>query len=395
MRVLMFGWEFPPFNSGGLGVACEGLVRALRQNRVDIVFVLPKKLPVDLPFVRFASTGDLPERHVVNSVLTPYITSERYEKEKRGIHDELYGNDIFSEVRRYGKRGGALALQETFDLIHAHDWLSFPAGLEAKRLTGKPLVVHVHATEYDRTGGNRPHQEIVRIEREGMLGADLVVAVSNFVRETIVSRYGIPPEKVYVCHNGIDIPASSSGMLHALKRSGKKIVLFVGRLTLQKGPEYFLRAAKIVLQYEPKALFVISGSGEMERQLIEESAALGLRDRVIFTGFLRGEDLIKVYQMADVFVMPSVSEPFGLTALEAASLKVPLVLSKQSGVKEVLKHSLVIDFWDVRGMAERIVVLLRHPALRETLASQAEGVARNSTWGKAAEALLQTYSVLQ
>lgn len=388
----MFGWEFPPFNSGGLGVACEGLTRALRRRGIQVVFVLPKKLDIKLGFIRFAAPAGSEKQVAVNAVLSPYLTSGLYDERLKVLSDRgFYGENVFSEVYRYGERAAMIARGEKFDIIHAHDWLSYPAGIAAKRASGKPLVMHVHATEYDRTGGNRPDWRILEIEKEGFLAADLVIAVSGFVRDAVISRYGISPEKVVVCHNGIDPREPFYSALPALKRAGRKIVLFVGRLTLQKGPDYFLRAARLVLAHEPKALFVVAGSGDMERRLIEDSALLGLRDRVIFTGFLRGYDLDRLYHLADVFVMPSVSEPFGLTALEAAQAGVPAVISRQSGVKEVMKHALLADFWDIRALAERILGLLRYAPLREMMRVSAQKETENITWDRAAETLLHLY----
>ena len=398
----MFGWEFPPFNSGGLGVACAGLSRALTQKGVEIIFVLPKQIRLSNSPGRFVFADELipdifKRKVAVNSLLTPYATPQSYRNARAEYAEyEPYGNDLFFEVRRYGRAGALIASRETFDIIHAHDWLSSVAGIAAKKASGKPLIVHVHATEYDRTGGEHPHPEVCRLEKEGFEAADLILAVSRFTKDQVIHRYGISPHKIQVCYNGIEqasVPAAAQKLL-PLKLLNKKVVLFVGRLTLQKGPDYFLQAAELVASYEPDAFFVIAGSGDMERQIIAQSVGLGLQNRLAFAGFLRGEELRGVYASADVFVLPSVSEPFGLTALEAAEAGVPVVLSKQSGVAELLRHCFKVDFWDVREMAAKIVALLRYPALREAISAGAKGDAARSTWERSAERCIGLYEKL-
>src|SRR3989344_5649786 len=375
LKVLMFGWEFPPYNSGGLGTACEGLASALSSENVSITFVLPKTLDISSPFVhlKFADKF-LPNVSLtaINSLLKPYITSAAYGK-LRDVSAGMYGTTLLEEVKLYALRAAELAESEDFDVIHAHDWLSFPAGLAAKKASGKPLVVHVHATDFDRTGGGGVNQDVYDMERRGMQEADAVVAVSDFTKRIIVDRYGIHPGKVTVVHNGIDISADKrkggeyEKRLKALSSAGKKIVLFVGRITLQKGPDYFLRAAKRVLDVCPDTRFVIAGSGDMEWQVLREAAWLGISDKVMFAGFVRGEELTGLYRAADLFVMPSVSEPFGLTALEAVRNGTPVILSKQSGVSEVIQHAIKVDFWDIDAMADAIAGGLYHKSLGDTL----------------------------
>ncbi|HTR18862.1 MAG TPA: glycosyltransferase family 4 protein [Candidatus Paceibacterota bacterium] len=387
-RVLMFGWEFPPHNSGGLGVACQGLTRAMAARGIDIIFVMPKKLDVNASWARFVFADTELETRVVNSTLKPYVTGNGY---ARALHDiGIYGRDLLSEVRRYALLGGQIAKEEQFDVIYAHDWLSFGAGVEAKRVSGKPLIVHVHATEFDRCGGPLGvNKDVYDIEKEGMEAADRVIAVSQYTKDIITRHYGIPDWKIKVIHNGIDEATQPHGAasrlrLSSLKASGYSIVLFLGRITLQKGPDYFLRAAKSVLMRDPKVVFLLSGSGDMERQMMDLAAQLGISDRVLFTGFLSGSDRHEVYAAADLFIMPSVSEPFGITALEAMKTGAPVLVSKQSGVAEAVKHALKVDFWDVDEMTNKILGVVRHKGLRQSLSENGRREVANLTWEDAA-----------
>src|SRR3989344_1033015 len=388
-RVLMFGWEFPPFNSGGLGVACLGLTKALSVLGSEILFVMPKRLDIRAPWTQliFADEADITV-HTYNSALTPYITSKSYSRGE-GEGGSIYAGDLFGEVERYARFGARIASKERFDIIYAHDWLSFGAGMAAKRATGKPLIVHVHATEFDRSGGLNVNQHVYDIERAGMQRADCVIAVSEFTKRIIVERYGVPADKVKVVYNGIDETTAPTheyelSRLRALKRSGYKLVLFLGRITLQKGPDYFLQAAARVLKYEKNVLFVVSGSGDMEAQMMQLAGSLGIAHAVFFTGFLHGKERDEIYSAADLFVMPSVSEPFGIAALEAMRLGAPIIISKQSGVAEVVRNALKVDFWDVEKMADMILGVLRSPALRYSMAEHGKREAENLTWEEAA-----------
>lgn len=386
-RILMFGWEFPPYNSGGLGVACLGLTRALSELGLEVLFVMPKKLDIKAPWARmiFADVEGVSARFV-NANLMTYVTGRSYSG-----GGGIYGDDLISEVRRYAALGGVIAREEKFDVIYAHDWLSFGAGVEAKRMTGKPLIVHVHATEFDRCGGPLGvNPDVYEIEKEGMEAADCVIAVSEMTKNIIVRHYGIPAGKVRVVYNGIDettAPSAGSSLprLRVLKDSGYRLVLFLGRVTLQKGPDYFLRAAKRVLERNPNVLFILSGSGDMEQQIMHLAAELGIGGHVFFTGFLNGAERHEVYDAADLFVMPSVSEPFGITALEAMKLGTPVLMSKQSGVAEVVRHALKVDFWDVDEMAGKILSVVGYPGLREALAANAKDEAERLTWTQAAQ----------
>lgn len=382
-KVLMFGWEFPPYNSGGLGTACEGLVRALQMEGSDVTFVLPREIPVSLPGVKFVFAG------VPLGGYGAYLSDGEFGK--------LYGGSLVDQVKLYGEKAREIARREHFDVIHAHDWLSFEAGLEAKAVSGKPLLVHVHATEFDRTGGRDVNPAVYEIEKRGLREADGVIAVSNFTKQMLIDRYSADPKKISVVHNGIpEVPKSEEGEewsmnLQALKHNNQKIVLFLGRLTLQKGPDYFLQAAQRVLEKYPNVRFVIAGAGDMENQIVRLSAELGISSKVLFAGFVRGKELTALYRAADLYVMPSVSEPFGIAPLESLVQGTPVLISKQSGVSEIIKHALVADFWDVDDMADKIISVLKNPSLHRTLSKNGQNEARNATWKKAAEKVGATY----
>jgi len=392
----MFGWEFPPFNSGGLGTACQGLTRGLANKGVGVTFVLPRRVPLDVDYLKVIYGDDsvVKTEYVINSILMPYHNSKNYMESKENLgssQEDIYADDLIEEVLRYGSVGGEIALREEFDVIHAHDWLSFPSGINAKKASGKPLVVHVHATEFDRTGGEGINQVVYDIEREGMTNADLVIAVSNYTKKIIVEKYGIVAEKVRVVHNSIDFEN------YTLERASKlseanKVVLFLGRLTLQKGPDYFVEAARRVLEHYPDVIFIVAGSGDMEKQIINKVADMGISDRILFAGFLRGDDVKRAYQMADLYVMPSVSEPFGITPLESIINNTPVLISKQAGVSEVLNHCLKVDFWDVDEMSNKIVAFLRYPELYQCLNESGRREIEGWSWDQPAGKCLDIYN---
>ncbi len=378
MKVLMFGWEFPPYHSGGLGTACHGLTRGLANANVDVTLVLPHATEdIDADFLTAVSVGNLKQVRIT-AALRPYLTPAAYAPRT----NSLYGQDLFEEVERYAQHASAVAQHEQFDIIHAHDWMTFKAGIAAKEKTKKPLVVHVHATEFDRTGGNGIHPQVSRIEGDGMRAADKVIAVSQFTKQKIVDFYGIPEQKIEVVHNAVDFPVT---LPRARFPTTKTVVLFLGRITLQKGPDYFIAAARRVLEHDDHFLFILAGSGDMEAQVIEQAAAGGIADRVLFTGFLRGEDVQRAYRMADIYVMPSVSEPFGITPLEAISCGVPCIISKQSGVSEVITHCLKVDFWDVEELANKIISLARSPEAQHCMRRNAAREVAALDWTDAAE----------
>ncbi len=402
IKTLIFGWEFPPYNSGGLGVACKGLTYALYSLGVKVIFVLPKKLDIDVDYMKvvFADLASI-KCLAINSLLTPYITSHTYTESYNALpFSGIYGKNLFDEVNLYCQKAYYIITHEEFDIIHAHDWLTIPAAMLAKKLTGKPLVVHIHATEFDRTGNNGANQLIYEIEKKGMEMADIVIAVSNFTKNKIIHYYGIDPRKIRVVHNAVEELtqyAGSAGFfedIYRLKSIGKKIVLYAGRITLQKGPDYFIRAAKKVLDYNQNVTFVVTGTGDMQNKIIELAAELGISSNMIFTGFLRDEELAKIYRAADLYVMPSVSEPFGITTLEAMKSNTPVLISKQSGVAEVIANALKVDFWDVDEMANKINAVLEHRALAETLKENGWHDLEKISWKNSAQAVVNIYKEL-
>ncbi len=455
MRILMLGWEFPPFIAGGLGVACYGLTKALDRAGHEVVFILPK--PVDRSLashVRLLAPGELPAEPLpeqfgaplaIGSPLgaagfgeaslgfsratfvgvpaafsSPYGEFTQPLPNGAGTPGEIgpagpsaieaeagvpgamrgaqggasvyHGMDLIGDAERYARLVVALTHKEKFDVIHAHDWLTFPAGIMLAQVSGKPLVVQVHSTEFDRAG-SAVNQRIFDIERAGMHAAGRVLAVSQLTKSICVRRYGVAPNKIDVVYNGIDQQAVQPP--EGLKvESGDRIVLFLGRITMQKGPEYFIAAAKRVLEKVPNVRFVLAGSGDMALKMMDLANGLGIGQRVLFTGFLRGGDVEKVFRMADCYVMPSVSEPFGIAALEAISHNVPVIISKTSGASEVLQHVLKVDFWDTDEMANKIVAVLTHPPLADTLRRQGAMELHKLTWEGAAERCVASYNAL-
>ncbi|MBU2009979.1 glycosyltransferase family 4 protein [Patescibacteria group bacterium] len=400
-RVLMFGWEFPPHSSGGLGTACLGLTRALAKEKVEVIFVLPKKINLNANHVKFifAENGENKLKvqfRAIDSVLQPYLTSNGYIKELDQVTKKtIYGVTLIDEVKRYARQARIIAMNEEFDVIHAHDWLSFYAGVEAKKISGKPLILHFHATEFDRSGGQGANSEVFALEQEAIKYADSIIAVSNFTKNLLVEKYYISPERIEVVHNAIEEPDEMNlpATLEEIKATGTKIVLYLGRITIQKGPDYFIQTAKRVLDiYDGKVLFVVVGSGDMHKQMIDQVAALGISDKVIFTGMLLGEAVTKMFRAADLFVMPSVSEPFGLVPLEAALQNTPSIISKQSGISEVTSHMLKVDFWDIDEMANQIISVLTYGSLQQTLTENAKKEAKKLTWNTPAKKCVALYN---
>jgi len=382
----MLGWEFPPFISGGLGTACYGLTRAMGQLGIEIIFCLPRMVdnrytthvrvltPDRQTSLKFNDLKNVTFR-TIKSPLQPYSTPNIYQRrieetarQRRGMHGGNvgsafiggmhYSGDMYNEVHRYAAVAAELAADEQFDIVHAHDWMTYPAGIVVAATSGKPLIVHIHSTEFDRSGEN-VNQMVYDIEREGMERADRIITVSYFTRSIIISRYGISGEKVEVVHNGVERNGNWSLAETGIDKN-EKIVLFLGRITMQKGPEYFLRAAKKVLEVMDNVKFVMAGSGDLMYRAVEMAAELGIGQKVLFTGFLQGKEVQKIYEMADLYVMPSVSEPFGIAPLEALNNDVPVIISKQSGVSEVLMHALKVDFWDINEIANKIIAVLKH-----------------------------------
>ncbi len=371
-RVLMLGWEFPPFKSGGLGTACYGLTKGLARQGVHVTFVMPVAPEgAKAEFVKLLGANQFGKNIKVlqiPSTLAPYQTADQYAEDYAPLSTKgVYGRNIYQEARRFARVSRIIAKKESHDVIHAHDWMTYDAGIEARKVSGKPLVVHIHATEFDRTG-DHPNTYISNIEYKGLKEADLIVANSNFTKQNVMKHYKIPENKIRVVHWGIeeDDPAYHLNYRSAMNKKGK-VVLFLGRITIQKGPDYFIEVAKKVHDFEPNTLFVIAGDGDMMPRIINRAHELGIADKVIFTGFLQGAEVHKAFQMADLYVMPSVSEPFGLVALESLKNKTPIIVSKQSGVSEVLKNCLKADFWDIDRMTDMIVNVLRNQPLHDEL----------------------------
>jgi glycogen synthase len=448
MDVLMFGWEFPPHISGGLGTACFGLTQALAKTNTNILFVVPKAddhQPFDgvdvisasnVPFVitvkeEYFSVESEREESVVQKTgttskivsikipakLTPYFAPDllleeatiaqwnyqftkqsadnSYKKEKqaklRYPFSGGYGPRLLREVERYAEVAGEIAKAYSFNIIHAHDWLTYPAGIVAKKMSGKPLVVHVHATEYDRAGESID-ERVYDMERKGMENADCVIAVSQLTKNIIVSRYHIHADKIKVVHNGV-MPKKNNTRT-TLPFIGKQVITFLGRITHQKGPSYFVEAAHKVLQKFPNAHFVMAGSGDLLPKMMSRVAALKMSSQFHFTGFLTSNKVEQVWAISNAFVMPSVSEPFGIAPLEAMMAGVPVIISNQSGVAEVVQHAIKIDFWNVEALASAICNLLAHKSLTNTIKSKSESEIKKINWDRAAKKINAIYHEL-
>ena len=424
MRVLMFGWEFPPHIAGGLGTACYGIVKGLAYNGVQTLFVMPSASgdedqsaakiinASDVPVESFDSTVDEFLDKVkfvrIGSNMIPYVDPEEFhemvESERRLQSENLakcigtkfrfsgrYGSNLMEEVAHYAMVGGTIAMEhkDEFDIIHAHDWLTYLAGIAAKELTGKPLVVHVHATSFDRGTEDQIDSRVYDIEKRGMMAADKVIAVSDLTRNIVINKYGIDPEKVVTVHNAVDFSGRENVKVERGVRD--KVVTFLGRITFQKGPEYFIEAAAKVLKRTKGVRFVMAGSGDMMNRCIRHVAKLGISDRFHFTGFLRGAEVQKMFAMSDVYIMPSVSEPFGISPLEAMRSNVPAIISNQSGAAEVLKYAFKVDFWDVDAMADDIYALLKYPALADFAAREGYDEVNRLKWNIATAKLKNIY----
>jgi glycogen synthase len=430
MRVLMFGWEFPPHIAGGLGTACYGIVKGLAYNGVETIFVMPSATgDEDGSVAQIVNASDVPvdvsENMTLDNFLdkvqfihigtnmVPYLDPQEFhnlveEDRKRQIKDFTiqygskykfsgkYGSNLMEEVARYAMVGGTIGelRKDDFDVIHAHDWLTYMAGVAAKRVSGKPLVVHVHATSFDRSSDQNIDTRVYDIEKKGMEMADKVITVSDLTRNIVITKYGIDPDKVVTVHNAVDFSGRNEV---SVERGVKdKVVTFLGRITFQKGPEYFIEAAAKVLKRCPNVRFVMAGSGDMMNRSIRQVARLGISDRFHFTGFLRGAEVQKMFALSDVYVMPSVSEPFGISPLEAMRSGVPAVISRQSGAAEVLKYAFKVDFWDVDAMADEIYALLKYPALAEFASKYGYDEVNTLKWNNATAKIKYIYeSVLK
>ena len=430
MRVLMFGWEFPPHIAGGLGTACYGMTRGLARNDVEVIFVMPKASgDEDERFVKVVNASDVEARYCnstiegaddimrkisfihIDSNMVPYISPEewdtyREEYERTGkkfweregdswtqryTFSGKYGANLMEEVARYAVVAAEVArqLDGQFDVIHAHDWLTYFAGIAAKRVSGKPLVVHMHATSFDRSSSDNIDTRVYEIERAGMAAADRVIAVSNLTRNIVIEKYNIPAEKVVTVHNAVRFAEKENELPE--RGVDDKIITFLGRITFQKGPDYFVEAAAKVLKRVPNVRFVMAGSGDMMNHVIRRVARLGIADRFHFTGFLKGDDVHKMFQLSDVYIMPSVSEPFGISPLEAMRANVPSIISKQSGVAEVLDYAVKVDYWDVDAMADAIYGFVKYPALAKMFSEKGLEEVTGLKWNNAAAKIKAVY----
>jgi glycogen synthase len=469
MKVLMFGWEFPPHISGGLGTACYGLTHSLGKEEVDVLFVVPK-LHGDEPTervnlinassisitpkaskkgIRLPSSSLGKSSHYITSTgkniqvrqeegftyievpsgLTAYRSpgfdensdalahwnytahdqgsalsaSQRTDAGIEGLEEAesqpaayafsgSYGPNLLEEVERYAQVASEIAKRLSFDVIHAHDWMTYPAGIAAKEISGKPLIVHVHATEYDRSGENIDTR-VHAIETAGMHHADCVVTVSEWTKRIAINRYKVDAEKIKVVHNGI-IPKKQEKIQFESPLKNSPIVTFLGRITHQKGPLYFVDAAKRVLEEIPDARFIVAGSGDLLPQMIRQVAKEGMSSRFHFTGFLKGKDIEKIWSISNVYVMPSVSEPFGIAPLEAIQAGVPVIISRQSGVSEVMPHAITVDFWNTDSLAEAICSVLKYKSLYKALRKNSKEEIKRITWDRAAKTLNTLYHEL-
>lgn len=424
MRVLMFGWEFPPNISGGLGTACYGLTKGLSSfSDVNVTFVVPKVFGgEDTRNIKLIGAGDVmvtsqninwgkfgkPIEYLeVGSKLVPYVDPEDYFKQKAftvegttssfietDIRGKVkftgkYGPDLLDEIERYALVANVIAKDVEFDVIHAHDWLAYPAGIAAKQVSGKPLVIHVHATDFDRSGGS-VNPNVYAIEKRGMDAADKIITVSNLTRQIVIEKYGINPEKIVTVYNAVE-PYRHEDKAPIAKGFDEKIVTFLGRITHQKGPEYFVEAAHRVLQKMDNVRFVMAGSGDMMNKMVRRAAQLKITDKFHFTGFLKGNDVYRMLRMSDVYIMPSVSEPFGISPLEAMQAGVPVIISHQSGVAEILSNAIKVDFWDVDAMSSAIHGILNYPSLSKMLSRYGKKESHNLKWEDSAYMVKQVY----
>ncbi len=389
MKILMFGWEFPPHISGGLGTACFGMTKSLAKLGIEIDFVLPKTSSQEKTHLNiidansvytgiYKDTNEIYKENNINkikidSILTPYLREDTYQNQKEILYKEeknreqigqkkysftgKYGKNLLEEVFRMTEIAKTLSQNLTYDLIHAHDWMTFPAAIAAKHQSKLPLIIHVHATEFDRSGDS-VNPQIYEIERSGMENADLIIAVSQRTKDIIINKYLINPSKIDVVHNAVDKDDDLN--LNFKKHLKEKIVLFLGRVTSQKGPFYFIDAANIVRQHCKNLRFVMAGTGDLLSKCIKRTAELKMQDYFHFTGFLKGEQLKQIFNISDLLVMPSVSEPFGIVPFEAIRYGLPVIISKQSGIAEVLEHAVKVDFWDTEKLASEIIKILNN-----------------------------------
>jgi glycosyltransferase involved in cell wall biosynthesis len=419
----MFGWEFPPHISGGLGTASYGLTKGMATlDDLEVIFVVPKAWgDEDQSMVRLIGANNVPmsfrrvffkgfrrplEKIEISSRIIPYTDPEDFWKYTRSevsgyrmfVHTDdkgmvdfsgKYDQNLMDEIQKYSVVASVIAEENQFDVIHAHDWLAYPAGIAAMEVSGKPLVIHVHATDFDRSGGS-VNPDVYRIEKDGMDAASKIITVSNLTRDIVIHKYFQNPDKVETVYNAVE-PVKYTERLMIKKGFDEKVVTFLGRITMQKGPEYFIEAAYKVLQVMDNVRFVMAGSGDMMERMMRRAAALKITDRFHFTGFLRGADVFQLLDMSDVYIMPSVSEPFGISPLEAMQSNVPVIISKQSGVAEILTHAVKTDFWDIDAMADSIYGILNYPALANMFIKKGKEEVIRLKWDNSARHVRDIY----
>ena len=413
VKVLMLGWEFPPIMSGGLGIVCRDLTKYLVKNNVEVFFVMPyvpegfkthvkiisanKKLNVSLK--------ELKELIKKNALVNGYTSPEEFEKKVYIIENitenfdkknlkKLYGENLFEEVEKYALSIDKIVKDYDFDIIHAHDWMTYKAAIRAKELTGKKLIVHIHATEFDRSGGNSVNSYVYNIEKEGFEKADKIIAVSKYTKNILVEKYNVNPDKIEVVHNGIEREEAKITYENEYLKN-KDYLLFFGRITLQKGPEYFVEAAKKVLEVKKDAYFVFAGTGDKVNEIMNKVLEYGMHKNFYFYNkHVNREEVYYLFKNARAYVLSSVSEPFGITPLEAINVKTPVIISKQAGVSEVLQNVLKVDFWDINKMANYMANILKHDPLKETLAEHSYKELDNVSWDKAALKVKKIYEDL-
>ncbi len=416
MKALMFGWEFPPHILGGLGTASYGLTKGIYQNGdMDITFVIPRPMgDEEKTFAKIIGASNTPVAW--RDVSWDYVQQRQgnvmdpqtYFDLRDHIYSDFnylnvndlgciefsgkYPQNLMEEINNYSIVAGVIARTAQFDVIHSHDWLTYPAGIHAKQVSGKPLVIHVHATDYDRSRGN-VNPVVFGIEKDGMNQADHIITVSNLTRRTVIEKYGISPDKVSTVHNAVEPLPDDYLKIEKTPRK-EKIVTFLGRITMQKGPEYFVEAAAMVLKKVHNVRFVMAGGGDMMEKMIRLAARRGISDRFHFIGFLRGKEVYEMYKNSDVFIMPSVSEPFGIAPLEAMQMGVPSIISKQSGCAEILDNVIKVDYWDVNEMANAIYSIISYPAMSQQLHEEGLDEVAGIVWKKAGTKVINIYKRL-
>lgn len=414
MKVLMFGWEFPPHILGGLGTASYGLTKGMsQQDDLEITFCIPKPWgDEDQSFLRIIGMNSTPVvwKNVgwdyVKGRVGSYMDPQLFYDLRDHIYADFnylntndlgciefsgrYPDNLHEEINNYSIVAGVVARQQEFDIIHSHDWLTYPAGIHAKQVSGKPLVIHVHATDFDRSRGN-VNPTVYAIEKNGMDNADHIMCVSELTRQTVIHKYFQDPKKVSTVHNAVSPLSQEIQDIVPQKNPSEKVVTFLGRITMQKGPEYFVEAAAMVLHRTRNVRFVMAGSGDMMDQMIRLAAARNISDRFHFTGFMKGKQVYEVLKASDVYVMPSVSEPFGISPLEAMQCGVPSIISKQSGCAEILDYAIKVDYWDIEALADAMYSIITYPAMHEFLKVEGKKEVDNIKWEYAGQKVRRIY----